>query len=240
MRRNARIRARHALARRAGAAAPGVYALVPGCLFSRRWTARTRRRIAASLPTPLVEIKNAAGLDGKLGIARKDPAAMLPRADRVRIEPAPDGAIADGRGQPRLPRLLRHVGHAETRERQAQCAGSSHARALTTTSGGKSPGSTRASLILQAREALLEKALAPQAHDFAPRMEARRDLVVAQVFGGEEDHLGSVLLSVSRGNSGIAAGSRRSTSGSTRSPPASRPSSCRRRERRRPVSILAP
>jgi len=52
--------------------------------------------------------------------------------------------------------------------------------------GGESPGSTRASLILQAREALLEKALAPQAHDFAPRMEARRDLVVAQVFGGEE------------------------------------------------------
>jgi hypothetical protein len=60
----------------------------------------------------------------------------------------------------------------------------------TTTSGGESPGSTRASLILQSSEALFEKALAPQAHDFAPRMQARRDLVVAQAIGGEEDHLG--------------------------------------------------
>jgi hypothetical protein len=45
-------------------------------------------------------------------------------------------------------------------------------------------------LILQARQALLEKALAPQAYDFAPGMKARRDLVVAQAVGSEEDHLG--------------------------------------------------
>jgi hypothetical protein len=64
----------------------------------------------------------------------------------------------------------------------------------TTTSGGKSPGSARASLILQACQALFEKALAPQAHDFAPRMQARSDLVVAQAVGGEEDHLGSYDL----------------------------------------------
>src|SRR5450756_2540228 len=72
-------------------------------------------------------------------------------------------------------------------------AGNSHARALicTTTSGGKSPGATRARLILQPRQALFEKALAPQAHDFAPRMQGRRDLVVAQALGREEDHLGA-------------------------------------------------
>src|SRR5450631_2523468 len=71
-------------------------------------------------------------------------------------------------------------------------AGSSHASALTctTTSGGKSPWSARASLIFQARQAVFEKALAPQAHDFASRMQARSNLVVAPTFGGEEDHLG--------------------------------------------------
>src|SRR5437867_5578520 len=70
--------------------------------------------------------------------------------------------------------------------------GSSHARALTctTTSGGKSPGSARASLMLQRGQTLFEKGLAPQAHDFAPRMQARRDLVVAQALGSKEDHLG--------------------------------------------------
>jgi hypothetical protein len=71
-------------------------------------------------------------------------------------------------------------------------AGSSHASALTctTTSGGKSPRSARASLILQSRQAFFEKALAPQAHDLAARMQARGNLVVAQAIGGEEDHLG--------------------------------------------------
>jgi hypothetical protein len=34
-------------------------------------------------------------------------------------------------------------------------------------------------LILQAGKALFEKALAPQAHDFAARMQARSNLVVA-------------------------------------------------------------
>src|ERR1019366_624416 len=72
------------------------------------------------LPPPLVKIEDAPGLDGKLGIAGKDPAAMLPRPNRIRIEPAPDGAVADGRDQPQLPRLLRHVGHTEARQRQAE------------------------------------------------------------------------------------------------------------------------
>lgn len=67
------------------------------------------------LPPPLVKIEDASSLDGKLGIAREDPAAVLPRPNRIRIEPAPDGAVADGSDQPELPRLLRHVGHTEAR-----------------------------------------------------------------------------------------------------------------------------
>src|SRR5207302_4661353 len=59
-------------------------------------------------------------------------------------------------------------------------AGSSHASALTwtTTTGGKSPGPAWARLIFQPGQALLVEALAPQAHNFAPRVQGRRNLVV--------------------------------------------------------------
>src|SRR5260370_6277425 len=61
-------------------------------------------------------------------------------------------------------------------------AGNSQARArtCTTTSGGKDPGAARARAFLQAREALLEKALAPQADHFAPGRQRRGDLIVGQ------------------------------------------------------------
>ena len=45
---------------------------------------------------------------------------MLPRSNRVGVEPAPDRAVADAGDQSELPRLLRHVGHAKARQRRAQ------------------------------------------------------------------------------------------------------------------------
>src|SRR5271169_83260 len=57
-----------------------------------------------------------------------------------------------------------------TRDRgRPRVAGSSHATALTstTTSGGKSSGATRARLLFQARQALLEEAFTPLAHHVA-------------------------------------------------------------------------
>lgn len=60
------------------------------------------------------------GFDGKLGIARKDPAAVLPRSDGVRMQPAPAGTVADGRAPSPLSRLLCHLGHTESRQRQAK------------------------------------------------------------------------------------------------------------------------
>src|SRR5438046_2309683 len=71
-------------------------------------------------------------------------------------------------------------------------AGSSQASALTctTTSGGKSPGPAWARLIFQPGQAFLVKALAPQAHNFAPRVQGRRNLVVAPTLGCQQDHLG--------------------------------------------------
>ena len=48
-----------------------------------------------ALPNALVKIEDGSGFVGKLRIARKDPAAMLPRAKGIAAEPAPQGGAAD-------------------------------------------------------------------------------------------------------------------------------------------------
>src|ERR1039458_4352483 len=47
------------------------------------------------LPDALIKIQEAAGFGGKVWIARKNPAAVLPRPDGILVQPAPDGRIAD-------------------------------------------------------------------------------------------------------------------------------------------------
>ena len=63
------------------------------------------------------------GLGLELRIARKDPAAVLPGADRVFVQPTPDGAVANARHQAAALRVSCHIGHAESRQRQAQGGG---------------------------------------------------------------------------------------------------------------------
>ena len=77
-------------------------------------------------------------------------------------------------------------------------AGSSQASALISTmsSGGKDPRSTRAGSLFQARQSFLEEPLAPQTDHFAPRIQARGDLVVAHSLGGHQNHLGPLDLEV--------------------------------------------
>lgn len=72
------------------------------------------------LPAALVQVQDAPGLGLEVRIAREDPAAMLPRADRVLVQPTPYRAVTDTRHQARLPGMPRHVGHAESGQRQAQ------------------------------------------------------------------------------------------------------------------------
>lgn len=43
-------------------------------------------------PGALIEVEDSAGLAGKGGISRKDPTAVVPGANGVGVEPAPDGA----------------------------------------------------------------------------------------------------------------------------------------------------
>ena len=53
-----------------------------------------------SLPSAVIEIEGATGLEGEVGVAREDPAAVLPRADGVVVQPAPDGGLAEGGSMP--------------------------------------------------------------------------------------------------------------------------------------------
>lgn len=70
-----------------------------------------------ALPLSGVQVENAASLEGKLRISREDPAPMLPRADRILIEPAPHRRAADGGDQSRALCCARNVGAAQSRQR---------------------------------------------------------------------------------------------------------------------------
>src|SRR5216683_6723467 len=71
--------------------------------------------------------------------------------------------------------------------------GSSHAMALTSTvtSGGKNRGATSPGPFFEPGKTLLEETLSPLRHDLAAGVQACSDLIIAQPFGREENHLGS-------------------------------------------------
>jgi hypothetical protein len=49
-----------------------------------------------ALPDALVQIQEAPGLAFEIRVSRKDPGAVLPRMDRVLVEPSSDGGITEG------------------------------------------------------------------------------------------------------------------------------------------------
>lgn len=73
----------------------------------------------AALVSSGVQIENAAGLHGKLGIAGADPRAVLPRPDGILVQPPPHGLLADSGDNATALRLAHDVGGAQARERQA-------------------------------------------------------------------------------------------------------------------------
>jgi len=48
----------------------------------------------SALPNALVKIEDGAGFDGELGIAREDPASMLPGTQGIAAEPTPQCGAA--------------------------------------------------------------------------------------------------------------------------------------------------
>lgn len=72
-----------------------------------------------SIPLAGVQIQDASGFDGELGVARKDPAPMLPGTDGILIEPAPDGLVADCCHQATMLRLPSNVRATQARKWEA-------------------------------------------------------------------------------------------------------------------------
>ena len=72
----------------------------------------------AALVSPGIEIENAAGFHGKIGIAREDPGAMLPGPDGILVEPTPHGLVANRGDNATALRLAYDVGGAQVGEWQ--------------------------------------------------------------------------------------------------------------------------
>ena len=73
-----------------------------------------------ALPDSGVEIENASGFVGEVGIPRKDPTAMLPRTNGVGTEPTPECGAADLGDYALSDHLLADIGQGEARERQPE------------------------------------------------------------------------------------------------------------------------
>ena len=109
-----------------------------------------------------VEVQNPAGLDGKRWVAGENPAAVLPRANGILMQPAPHG-VSQHAPPSRFGGPAGQFRQSPARKGTPCVAGSSQARALTctTSSGGKNPGTPRAGAFFQTRQAFLKEALAP-------------------------------------------------------------------------------
>ncbi len=93
--------------------------LATACLDTGLLVGRKHELIAAkglAVPLPLVEIQDTPRLGGEIRIAREDPTAMLPGADGVFVEPAPDGATRQAGHQSSLAGIAGQFPAAPTRQ----------------------------------------------------------------------------------------------------------------------------
>lgn len=72
------------------------------------------------VPLAGIEVENPSGLGGEIRIAREDPTAVIPRANGVLVQPAPDGASGDGGDNAGLANMPRDIGRTPVREGKAK------------------------------------------------------------------------------------------------------------------------
>ena len=76
-----------------------------------------------AVPPASIEVEDATGLHRKLRIAREDPGPVLPRANRVFMQPAPDGLVADRGDDAGALGLAQDIRGAQARQRHAERGG---------------------------------------------------------------------------------------------------------------------
>ena len=73
-----------------------------------------------AFPNPFVQIEDRTGLGRKVGIAREDPASMLPRAEGIAAEPPPQGGAANLGNQTLSNHVLSDLRDREPRQGKAE------------------------------------------------------------------------------------------------------------------------
>ena len=74
---------------------------------------------ACPVPHLSIKVENTPSFGFKLGIARKNPAAVLPRSDRILMKPSPYCTIANVSDDTRPPSLPSDISNTQSRKRKA-------------------------------------------------------------------------------------------------------------------------
>lgn len=115
----------------------------------------------ASIPQPSIKVQDAPGFFGEVRIAGEYPRAMLPRSNRILMEPAPYGALTYGRHKATLPSLPGYIGRTPAGKRhlmgRRQLA--SQGLNLNNQIWGEKPGDDRAGDALQGLEGVAQRSV---------------------------------------------------------------------------------
>ena len=151
-----------------------------------------------ALPLSAVEIQYAAGLGGKVLVAREYPTAVVPPSNGVFMEPAPQHAAAERGNQTTLLDLLNQITGAPARQRQTILGRQFTCQRFSLNDGiwGKKSGGDPDERVLPDWEAVGKKALAPERDYFTASVQTRGDVVVGHAFGSVQNHLGTLDLKV--------------------------------------------
>jgi hypothetical protein len=142
-------------------------------------------------PLAVVEIEHAGGFGLEVGIAREDPAMVLPWAERVFREPAVDRGRAERARQATDDRFAGEIADAEAGEREVLTGGQLTGDRLHFDGElwGEKQRGVRCEAGLPGLETLFVKAFSPFADDLPGQIELLPDDLVLKALGREKDEL---------------------------------------------------
>jgi hypothetical protein len=151
-----------------------------------------------ALPNALIQVKDTTSLGRKVGVARENPASMLPRAQGITAEPAPQGSTADLRDQPLSNSVLADLSDREPRQGQSEAVRQFTGERLNLNyeAGGKSGREPPSWLLIETGETILVEAFSLLAHNLARRIQACSDAIVGQTLRRQQHDLGPQHITI--------------------------------------------